>query len=424
MCSAVVPPQLPGLADANVAGRRALVRVDYNIPGGADGVPVDDFRIRASVETLKFLVEKDAKVILLTHRGRPQGVPAAALSTKPLVPVLEKVLAENSIKTKVHWAADCVGRMAEQAVESLPPGEILLLENTRFHLGDPLNQQAFVQQLARLGDVFVNEAFPALHRAHASLSGLSAAMAEVVLGFNTQKELGWLTQLLGNVKRPLLVMVGGSHIGPKLEWLQRMLGHVDHLMVGGAIAHTLLAARDMPLGLSHFEPAFVEVSRDFITEAGVIGSRLLLPVDLRVAHRDAPEVPVGVRLAGRLESGDVAHDIGPETIKTWKNVIANSQSILWLGSMGSWEKDAYRAGTLELASAIAGKKDAFSIVGGDGLLQVLDTAKMRSRMPQVSAGAAVWMAALSGQPLPSLQVMAARGKGWHGEERRATPRNS
>lgn len=417
MTPAVVPPRLPGLKGLDVANKRVLVRVDYNIAPAADGAPVDDFRIRASIETLKHLIAAKARVVLLTHRGRPQGTPVAELSTRHLLPALENLLGQ-----KVQWCADCVGRMAEHAVEKLAPGEVLLLENTRFHLGDPLNQQSFVHQLAKLGEVFVNEAFPALHRAHASISGLSAVMPEAVLGLNTQRELGWLTDLLGNVKRPLLVMVGGAHMGPKLEWMQRMLGHVDHLMAGGAVAHTLLAARDVPLGLSHFEPAFVEASRDFITEAGVIGSRLLLPLDLVVAHRDSPEKAVGVRMAGRLEGGDMAQDIGPETIRTWKGVIKHAGSILWLGSMGAWESDNYRQGTLELAEEIIRHKKAFSVVGGDGLLRVLDAVGVRADMPRVSAGAAVWMAALGGQPLPALQVMAARVNGWAGNDRRSSPR--
>jgi phosphoglycerate kinase len=417
MVAALIPLRLPGLDDLRVEKRAVLVRVDYNIAALPDGAPVDDFRLKASMPTIQELIKRKARIVLLTHRGRPQGQAVPELSTRPLAPILAKLVGHG-----IRWAPDCVGRAAEQAIADLPPGEVLLLENTRFHLGEQLNQQSFVQQMARLGEVFVNEAFPALHRAHASLSGLAAAMPEAAIGRRVAEELGWLAQLLGDVKRPLLVMVGGAHIGPKMEWLQRLIGHVDQLMVGGAVAHTLLAARDVPLGLSHYEPAFVEAARDFITEAGVVGSRLLMPLDLVVARRDTPETPSAARLPGRLQASEVAHDIGPETVKTWSQVVRQAGSILWLGSMGTWEQPAYRDGTLALAREVAASQ-ALSVVGGDGLLQAIKAGELTEKMPRLSAGAAVWMAALSGQPLPSLQIMAAKDSGgWNGQERRGGSR--
>ena len=404
------PAVYPRLEDVDVRGKAVVVRVDYNVAMD-QGRIVDDHRLRASLPTLRWLLERGARVVLLTHLGRPQGMVVPELSTAPLARALEGLLGQP-----VGHVPDCVGRGAEQAVAELEPGQVLMLENVRFHLGEQLNQQPFVAKLARLGEVFVNEAFPALHRAHASLSGLAAALPVSVLGMQVQTELAWLNRLTQAPPAPRVMLLGGTRIGPKLDLLYRLIGKVEQLLVGGVVGHTLMAARDMNMGLSVYEPAYVEAARDILAEAGVRGCRILLPGDVQVARRDRPDVVARVRTAGKLGSDEVAVDIGPQTLEMWKTAIARAGTLCWLGSMGQMEYPAFTEGSVGLAEAVAASP-AFSVVGGDTLVSVLQKHPV-ARELRLTTGNGVMMAALAGTPLPALQVLAARKTGGWNSERR------
>ncbi|MFZ2586834.1 MAG: phosphoglycerate kinase [Alphaproteobacteria bacterium] len=388
----------PTLADVNVENRAVLMRVDFNIPPTATGGLVDDYRLHVHLPAIQTLLKRKARLVLLTHRGRPQGQVVPNLSTLPLAEHLSKLLG-----TPVGFVPDCVGRVAEQAVAKLGAGEVLLLENTRFHLGEQINDPRFVKQLASLGEVFVNDAFAVAHRPHASVSGLAATMAESVLGPRMLMELEWLNRLTQTPARPLVCMLGGAQVPHKLEVIRHLMTKVDTLILGGVVAHTFLASRDMGLGHSMVDPDCVNEAREIFTEAGVLGCRLLLPLDFTVTQRHGFATPE-TRPATVLRDTDMAMDIGPQTLATWSKVIQQAGSLIWLGSMGAVEHKAFQEGTLGLANAVL-HSQAFSVVGGDGLQKVLREGDLRRHLPHVASGAAALMHALQGKPLPPLQVL-------------------
>lgn len=391
---------LPTLDDLDLAGKRVLLRVDYNIGAQANGVLNDDFRILASIPTLERLMAAGARIGILTHRGRPGGRVAAELSTRPIAPILSKLL-----NKPVGWVPDCVGRVAERAMEELPAGHAVLLENTRFHLGEQLNQLPFVQQLAALGDVFVNDAFATAHRAHASTSGLANLMRPSAIGDLMVKELQWIERIR-NPEEPLTLIIGGGNVGPKLEFMRRMLTKAQTIMLGGAVANTFIAARDLGIGQSTLEPAWVETARDLLTEAGVVGCRLHLPQDVWVTNTMAADSKPIAKAVHEIQAQEAIHDIGPKTLATWQRLVPQAGTLAWLGALGMVEHSGGASGSMGLAEALA-KQSLFSLVSGTGMLPMFNRAGLREQL-RVSTGGAVLPVAILGQPLPCLSVLNGR----------------
>lgn len=391
-------PAYPTLADVDVANRAVLMRVDFNIPPTAEGGLADDLRLKTHLPSIQTLLKRKARLVLITHRGRPQGQIVPSLSTRPLAEHLSTLLGQP-----VGFVPDCIGRVAEQAITKLGAGEVLLLENTRFHLGEQMNDPAFVKALAKLGDVFVNDAIAVAHRPHASVSGLAAHMKESVLGPLMVKELEWLARIQTNPTRPLVCLLGGAQVPIKLELIRHLMTRVDTLILAGVVAHTFLASRDMGLGHSLLDPACVEQAREIFTEAGVVGCRLLLPLDFTVTRRQGISVPI-TRPATGLLADDIAMDIGPQTLATWSKVIQQAGTVVWLGSLGAVEQAPFQDGTLGLANAVVHSK-AFSVLAGDGLSKALRDGGLRPMLPHIASGPAVVMHALMDKPLPPLQVL-------------------
>lgn len=390
-----------------------LLRVDYNIAAKNDGGLVDDWRIRASLPTIKRLLEAGARIGILTHRGRPQGRVIPELSTAPTAKALAELLGQA-----VEFVPDCVGRVAEQAMAKLAPGKVCLFENTRFHLGEQMNQQMFLQKLQVLGDVFVNDAFATAHRAHASTSGLGATMPVSVIGELMVRELEWLRRATEEPERPFLLVIGGADVAPRLDLIGKILTRVDTLMLGGTVGLTFLAGRDVSLGQSQIEHSCVEAARDLLAEAGVVGCRLHLPRDVVVARKQAVATPIGISDVHQVKDDEVASDLGPETLATWSRLLEEAKTVLWIGSLGAYETPGYRAGTLKLAEILT-TKNGFSLLAGNGLVATLADGGLRERLPAVSTGVGALLAALQGHSLPSLSVLGLRqGKAWDGAERR------
>lgn len=401
---------LPSYKTANLKGRAVLMRVDLNIspvhptPTNPHGL-ADDHRLRAHLPGIQDLLNMGARLVLITHRGRPQGQPSPSLSTLPLANALSELLGQT-----VAHVPDCIGRVAEQAVKALEPGQAIMLENTRFHIGETLNDHTFTRQLASLGDVFVNDAFATAHRAHASVTGLAARM-ESYLGPLMLKEMDWLKHLTKNPAKPFVAIMGGGDVAGKLELVQHLLTKVDVLMLAGGIAHTFLASRDYGLGQSALDPASVAPARDVFTEAGVVGCRLLLPQDVQALPQSQPGSKAA-RAAHHtvaitnLQGDEAAMDIGPETIATWQKVLAGAGTIVWLGALGRVEHAPFHQGTLAIAKAVQQSK-AFSVVAGEALTHTLALHNMRESVPNVSSGPAALHNALCGNPLPALQVLKA-----------------
>lgn len=390
---------LPGLKGLDVQGKRVLLRVDYNIPSKPDGTLYDDYRIASTIPTIKRLLLGGARLGILTHRGRPGGRMVPELSTKPLAEMLSSLIGQN-----VGHVPDCVGRVAEQAMAKLAPGEVVMFENVRYHLGEQMNQNAFVQQLAALGDVFVNDAFATAHRAHASTSGLASAMDVSVIGELMERELMWLRKLSNQPEHPVLLVLGGNNVEPKIQLLQHMLTKVDTVMLGGAVANTFMAARDLGLGQSLLDPSYVDMARDILTEAGVVGCRLHLPQDVWVRDANMAKTPAEVRAAHAIGAQESVIDIGPNTLATWQRLIVGGGTTMMLGSIGMTEHPEGRAGTLGLVKTLTETR-GFNLVGGNGLLPVLHDTGLRELLPALSTGGAALVGGLLGKPLPCLNAL-------------------
>lgn len=398
----LITPALPLLDSVDVRGKRVLVRVDYNIAQRADGTLRDDYRMKATLPTLKRLLRDGARVAVLTHWGRPGGRVVPELSTKPLAALLGQLLGQN-----VEHIPDCIGRMAQTALDALPPGQIIMLENTRFHLGEQLNQATFVQELAKLADVFVNEAFATAHRAHASTSGLAAAMPVSLIGELMAQELAWAAKIGHPNAKPLNMVLGGSDVEAKLDLLRCMLGHVNTVMLGGAVANTFMAARDLGLGQSTLSPTHVDAARELLTEAGVVGCRLHLPQDVWVQDAADTTQPASLKPTHLIGRNETVVDIGRHTLETWQRLISGPASTLFVGSLGITENPEGRRGSLGILHTLA-EHSGFSLIGGAGMLTLVQESGFGERLPAVSTGGAALVDALCGKPLPCLQVLAAR----------------
>lgn len=377
-----------------------MLRCDLNLPADTQGNLLDDWRLHCTLPTLKTLLERGARVGLLTHFGRPGGRPVPRFSTRVLAQEMSKLLGDT-----IEFVPDCVGRTADYAMETLPPGKAVMLENLRFHPGEMLNQMPFVVELAKLGDVYINDAFAAAHRPHASTTGLTAMIKEHAIGPLMQQEIAWAQKaLFPHNEGSVVVILAGSQVAPKLELMRHLLTQVDTIVLGGAVANTFLAARDLGLGHSLLDPTLVAAARDLMAEAGVLGCRLHLPQDVMVAELGAPGMLTGVKSVQNLEPNDVANDIGPQTIATWRRLLEDAGSIIWFGGLGLMEYPDFAAGSMQVAAKLS-QTPTFSLVAGDGLIRMLGMAGFRHKMPALSSGAAALMALLKDHDLPALAAM-------------------
>jgi phosphoglycerate kinase len=393
---------LSDLAHSDLAGRTVVVRADLNVPI-KDGVVTDDRRIRASVPTLRVLMGAGARVVLLSHLGRPKGGPDPKYSLAPVAKRMSEVLG-----TQLHFVPHSAGPEAREAVATLAAGEVALLENTRFLPGDEGNDPAIAQDWASLGDLFVNDAFGAAHRAHASTSGLAEAMRAkgglAVAGLLMAKELKYLGAALDRPERPFVAILGGAKISGKIDVIEALLPRVDRLLVGGAMANTFFRALGLETGASLVEDDRVELARATLERAG---DRLLLPVDCVVAA----DVAEGAQTRAVDRSGvgpqERIGDVGPATLEVFGREIAAARTILWNGPMGVFEVGAFARGTLGIAEAVARACDsgAVGVVGGGDSAAAADQAGVAGRLSHVSTGGGASLEFLTGAVLPGVAAL-------------------
>ena len=384
------------LTPAELRGRRALVRVDFNVPLDGDRV-TDDTRIRAVLPTVEHLLGKGARVVLLAHLGRPKGVPDAKYSLAPVAPRLAELLPGR----RVRFVASTDDDAAVRATEEMGASEVLLLENTRFLAGEDKNDEALARGLARLGDVYVNDAFGAAHRAHASTAGITRFLRPAVAGLLMEKELEYLGTTLANPKRPFVAILGGSKISGKIDVVEQLLPKVDGLLIGGAMACTFYKAMGLETGKSLVEPDRVEMAEELIERAG---PRLTLPHDATVAPSvDATDRAHAVR-RDAIPADEAMLDVGPETAQSYARAIAAAKTVIWNGPMGVFEKPPFDAGTLAIARAMAEatKRGATTIVGGGDSAAAVAQAGLESQMTHVSTGGGASLEFLEGKALPGL----------------------
>ena len=384
--------------DVDVKGKRVLVRVDFNVPI-ADGAVTDDTRVRAALPTIRYLIDHGARVILCSHLGRPKGEPDPKYSLRPVRFVLQRLVGRN-----VAFVADIVGADAQDAVSRMVDGEILMLENVRFAPGEKANDPAFAKALAALADIYVNDAFGAAHRAHASTAGV-AEFLPAYAGLLLAREVGTLTGMLADPERPFVAILGGSKVSDKFGVIDKLIDVVDALLIGGGMAFTFLVAKGLGIGTSIVEPDWVEPAKQMLKKAEAKGVDLLLPVDFVLADRFAEDAET--RIAGREEipADMMGLDIGPASTELFKGAIADARTIFWNGPMGVFEMTAFESGTREVALAVARNSRAVSVVGGGDSVAALRKFDLEDRVTFVSTGGGASMKLLEGARLPGVESL-------------------
>jgi phosphoglycerate kinase len=389
------------LDGVDLKGKRVLIRVDLNVPV-ENGVVTDATRIERVAPAITEIADKGGKVILLSHFGRPKGKRDPKQSLKPVAAEVARI-----IKRPVRFADDCIGEKAEQATAAMKPGDILCLENTRFHAGEEKNGPDFVAALAKLGDLWVNDAFSAAHRAHASTDGLGRVLPAYV-GRTMQAELDALERALENPQRPVAAIVGGAKISTKLDLLANLLKKVEVLIIGGAMANTFLLALGKKVGKSLVERDLAETARKIMDEARSAHREVVLPVDGVVTKKFEAGAPSRTVLVSDVGEDDMILDIGPRTIEHVVSVLARSRTLVWNGPFGAFEMQPYDNGTIEVAEAAAELTQAGKLVtvaGGGDTVAALNTAGVTDRLTYVSTAGGAFLEWLEGKPLPGVEVL-------------------
>ena len=384
----------------DVKGKRILMRVDLNVPV-ENGVVTDATRIERVAPAITEIADKGGKVILLSHFGRPKGRDPKQ-SLKPVAAEVARI-----IKRPVKFADDCIGEPAEQAVAAMKPGDILCLENTRFHAGEEKNDPTFVEALAKLGDIWVNDAFSAAHRAHASTEGLGQKLPAYA-GRTMQAELGALAKALENPTRPLAAIVGGAKISTKLDLLGNLLEKVNALIIGGAMANTFLLAQGKGVGKSLAEPDLVPTARKILDKAKAEKREIILPVDVVAAEKFEAHASSRVVDANKVSGADMILDIGPRSVEHVISVLARTKTLVWNGPFGAFEMEPFDTGTVEVAEAAAELTEAgklVSVAGGGDTVAALNAAGVADRLTYVSAAGGAFLEWLEGKRLPGVEVL-------------------
>jgi len=386
-----------GLDDIDPAGKRVLLRVDFNAPLNPDRSVRDESRIVAALPTIRELLSRGAAVIIATHLGRPGGKVDPGLSTRPFAGHLQRLLG-----VPVDWVDESVGAAVEQRVQELGPGQVLLLENLRFHKEEKANDPAFARQLARLADLYVDDAFGTAHRAHASIEGVTHYLPAVA-GRLMESEIAHLTAILADPKRPLLAVVGGSKLSSKLELVTHLVDRVDALCLGGAMAATFLKAADREVGRSLVEDNFLDRALEIVRQASAKRVDLELPIDAVVASSPEAE-EVWVRSVEEIGADEMILDVGPGTIERWKALVQDAGTIVWNGPLGMYEKTLFAVGTQQLAEAVAASS-ALSVTGGGDLQAAIHSLKLEHGFTHVSTGGGATLVFLEGRQLPGVAAL-------------------
>jgi phosphoglycerate kinase len=381
--------------DIDVAGKRVLVRADLNVPL-EDGIITDDTRIKESLPTIRYLQEHGAQVIVCSHLGRPKGVDPE-LSLAPVAGRMSNLLGQE-----VLFAEDCVGEVAEHAVASMGH-HVLLLENLRFHAEEEKNDPAFAQQLAKLADVFVNDAFGAAHRAHASTEGVTHYLPSVA-GFLMEKEVRYLSALVANPPKPFAAVVGGAKVSTKIPAIDHLLPKIDMLLVGGGMANTFLKATGVNVQMSLVEDEQVEAAKGILDRARAAGVEVHLPVDVIAASKFAEDAEALTRGINEVPRGYMILDIGPQTVKEYANALKRARAVVWNGPMGVFEMEKFSHGSFDLARAIAAL-DAVTVVGGGETAAVVAETGLHDRFTHVSTGGGASLEMLEGRELPGVAAL-------------------
>lgn len=387
------------LRDIDVQGKKVLVRVDFNVPMAENGEVGDDLRIRMALPTLEYLIAQKARILLCTHMGRPKGQRVETYSLAPVARHLAGLLGKT-----VSLAPDCIGPEVEKMAGALAAGDVLMLENLRFHPEEEKNDPDFSRQLASLAEVYVNDAFAVSHRAHASVVGVTRHMRSKAPGFLLQKEIEYFHRAFDTPQRPLVALVGGAKVSDKLEALENMLGKVDRLILGGAMANTFLKSQGHDLGASKVEEDLLDTARTLLDKARDKKVRVYLPVDVIAADRFAPDAVSKAVTVQDIPAGWMALDIGPASVLCFKEVLADAKTIVWNGPMGVFEMDAFARGTMAMAHEVAAAH-ALSVTGGGDSNAAIEQAGEADNISYMSTGGGAFLMLMEGKELPGITAL-------------------
>ena len=389
------------IEDINVNGKKVLVRCDFNVPL-KDGVITDENRLNGALPTIKYLIEKGAKVILCSHMGKPKGEPKPELSLAPVAKRLSEMLGQE-----VVFAADAnvVGENAKAAVSNMKDGDVVLLENTRYRKEETKNEENFSKELASLADIFVNDAFGTAHRAHCSTVGAGQFLEERACGYLIQKELKFLGEAVANPVRPFTAILGGAKVSDKINVINQLLDKVDNLIIGGGMAYTFLKSQGYEIGDSLLEADKVDYAKEMIEKAEAKGVKLYLPVDFKTADRFAADAEVAITEDQNIADGYQGLDIGPKTVEKFVDVVNNSKTIVWNGPMGVFEFEAFAGGTLAIAKAMAALEGATTVIGGGDSAAAVNQLGFGDKMTHVSTGGGASLEFLEGKELPGIAAL-------------------
>ena len=397
--NSILPMPYKSIRDLDLAGKRVFIRVDFNVPLDETGTQItSDTRIRAALPTIKLALEKGAAIVLASHLGRPKGKPNPKMQLDPVAARLAELLGRE-----VRKAPDSVGREVVHLASELSSGEVLLLENLRFHCGEETNDSNVAEQLADLCDVYINDAFGAAHRAHASTTGMVALVPEAAAGLLMEQELQYLSMAVSNFERPYVAIVGGAKISGKIDVLRSFLQLADKVLIGGAMTYTFLKAQGVAIGSSLVEDDKLDVARETMDQSG---DKLLLPIDHVIAKNMAADADTKIvdGTSEPIPEGWKGLDIGPRTIAAYRDAISGARMIVWNGPMGVCEIEPFAAGTLAVAQAVADSA-ATSIVGGGDSEKAIKTAGLSDRITHISTGGGASLEFLAGEKLPGVEAL-------------------
>jgi phosphoglycerate kinase len=390
---------MKSIKDTAISGKKVLIRVDFNVPMDEHQNITDDTRIRAVLPTLKYALDHNAVLIIASHLGRPKGKVVPEFSLAPVAKRLARLLEENVI-----MAPNCVGPDVEKIVSNMNTGDILLLENLRFHPEEQKNDDGFAEELAKLCDVYVNDAFAVSHRSNASVVTITKYAPLSVTGFLLQKELDYFKKAIADPKRPLVAIIGGSKVSSKLGALENMLKHVDKFIIGGAMANTFLKSTGCDVGKSKIEEDLIDVAGSIIKKAAENGIKFYLPVDAKVASQFNSKAEVKIVPIQEIPSEWMALDIGPATSLLYSEVLQDAKTIIWNGPMGVFEIDAFSRGTIDMVNSVA-ESYAMTIVGGGDTDVAVHKAGKSDMITYISTGGGAFLTLLEGKPLPAVVAL-------------------
>ncbi|MEL6137364.1 MAG: phosphoglycerate kinase [Cyanobacteria bacterium J06628_6] len=390
------------LSASDLSGKRVLMRADFNVPLDDQGNITDDTRIRAAISTIQELTTKGAKVILTSHFGRPKGKVVDSMRLTPVANRLSEVLGQKVVKCD-----DCVGDEVKAAVAGLADGDVALLENVRFYEGETSNDPDFAKNLAAVADLYVNDAFGTAHRAHASTAGVTEYLSPSVSGFLIEKELKYLQSTIDNPQRPLAAIIGGSKVSSKIGVIETLLDKVDKLFIGGGMIFTFYKARGLSVGGSLVEEDKLELAKTLEAKAKEKGVELLLPTDVVVADKFAPDANAQTVSVESIPDGWMGLDIGPDSIKVFQDALADCKSVIWNGPMGVFEFDKFAAGTEAIANTLAELtgKGCITIIGGGDSVAAVEKVGVADQMSHISTGGGASLELLEGKELPGIAAL-------------------